>query len=135
MDAPVPVLTVELLLLTVVACVLLFVVVTGAVRVVVCVLLFTTASVLPRETELLSLMMVAGVLLSLLYKSTLFTVLVRVSIPLLRIVLVVRVRVLTLEVFLIALLESVARLTTPPDSLAILCLSLVATAPLLTAGL
>lgn len=134
-DAPVPVLTVELLLLTVVACLLLFVVVTGAVRVVVCVLLFTTASVLPRETELLSLMMVAGILLSLLYKSTLFTVLVRVSIPLLRIVLVVRVRVLTLDVFLIALLESVARLTTPPDSLAILCLSLATTAPLLTAGL
>ena len=127
--------TVELFLLTVVACVLLFVVVTGAVRVVVCVLLFTTASVLPRETELLSLMMVAGVLLSLLYKSTLFTVLVRVSMPLLRIVLVVRVRVLTLDVFLIALLESVARFTTPPDSLAILCLSLVTTAPLLTAGL
>ena len=134
-DVPVPVLTVELFLLTVVACVLLFVVVTGVVRVVVCVLLFTTASVLPRETELLSLMMVAGVLLSLLYKSTLFTVLVRVSIPLLRIVLLVRVRVLTLDVFLIALLESVARLTTPPDSLAILCLSLVTTVPLLTAGL
>lgn len=134
-DVPVPVLTVELFLLTVVACVLLFVVVTGAVRVVVCVLLFTTASELPRETELLSLMMVAGVLLSLLYKSTLFTVLVRVSMPLLRIVLVVRVRVLTLDVFLIALLESVARFTTPPDSLAILCLSLVTTAPLLTAGL
>lgn len=135
MDVPVPVLTVELFRLYVVACVLLFVVVTGAVRVVVRVLLFTTASVLPRETELLSLMMVAGVLLSLLYKSTLFTVLVRVSIPLLRIVLLVRVRVLTLEVFLIALLESVARLTAPPDSLAILCLSFATTAPLLTAGL
>lgn len=134
-DVPVPVLTVELFRLYVVACVLLFVVVTGAVRVVVRVLLFTTASVLPRETELLSLMMVAGVLLSLLYKSTLFTVLVRVSIPLLRIVLLVRVRVLTLEVFLIALLESVARLTAPPDSLAILCLSFATTAPLLTAGL
>lgn len=134
-DVPVPVLTVELFLLYVVACLLLFVVVTGAVRVVVRVLLFTTASVLPRETELLSLIMVAGVLLSLLYKSTLFTVLVRVSIPLLRIVLLVRVSVLTLDVFLIALLESVARLTTPPDSLAILCLSLATTAPLLTAGL
>lgn len=133
-----PVLTVELFRLTVVAgvdrvWVLLFIVVAGADRVT-CVFLFTTASVVPLETELLSLMMVAGVLLSLLYKSTLFTVLVRVSIPLLRIVLVVLVSV-TSDEFLIALLESIDLFTILPDSLATLFLSLVTTEPLFTAGL
>lgn len=133
-----PVLTVELFRLTVVAgvdrvWVLLFIVVAGADRVT-CVFLFTTASVAPLETELLSLMMVAGVLLSLLYKSTLFTVLVRVSIPLLRIVLVVLVSV-TSDEFLIALLESIDLFTILPDSLATLFLSLVTTEPLFTAGL
>lgn len=133
-----PVLTVELFRLTVVAgvdrvWVLLFIVVVGADRVT-CVFLFTTASVAPLETELLSLMMVAGVLLSLLYKSTLFTVLVRVSIPLLRIVLVVLVSV-TSDEFLIALLESIDLFTILPDSLATLFLSLVTTEPLFTAGL
>jgi len=129
---------VELFRLTVVAgvdrvWVLLFIVVVGADRVT-CVFLFTTASVAPLETELLSLMMVAGVLLSLLYKSTLFTVLVRVSIPLLRIVLVVLVSV-TSDEFLIALLESIDLFTILPDSLATLFLSLVTTEPLFTAGL
>lgn len=133
-----PVLTVELFRLTVVAgvdrvWVLLFIVVAGADRVT-CVFLFTTASVAPLETELLSLMMVAGVPLSLLYKSTLFTVLVRVSIPLLRIVLVVLVSV-TSDEFLIALLESIDLFTILPDSLATLFLSLVTTEPLFTAGL
>lgn len=120
---PVPVRTVELLLFTVAA---------GVVRVV-CVVLLTTVSEALRDTVLLSLIMVAGILLSLLYKPELSTVLVRVSIPVFRMVLLVLLfKLLMFVVPLTVFLESVDLFTTSP---VILFLSFVTTEPLLIAGL
>lgn len=100
-----------------------------------CVLLLITASDELRETALLFLFMLVVFLLSLLYTLELFIVLVRVSIPVFRIVLVVLFKVLLFPVLLIALLESTDLFVIRPDSPAFLCLSLVTTEPLPIAGL